>query len=141
MNILIAVLTTLAYARTPSIRLRIPPQRHCLSRHEPAPTMHAYTRDPLTPNTRNHQLQLPHRQRRLHQNQLLIQVLAKDKEKAGKAASKEKFTRFSDLLEEIRERHHLARVLEDDEEKTVLLEDEFNFRNWCLLSHNNIYCE
>ena len=42
-----------------------------------------------------------------------------------------KFTSFSDLLEEIKERHHLARVLED----------EFNFRNWCLLSHNNIYCE
>ena len=54
----------------------------------------------------------------------LVQVLAEDKEKAGKAAAKEKFTRFFDLLEEIRERHQLARVLEDDEEKRALLEDE-----------------
>ena len=54
----------------------------------------------------------------------LVQVLAEDKEKAGKAAAKEKFTRFFDLLEEIRERHQLARVLEDDEEKRASLEEE-----------------
>jgi exocyst complex protein 7 len=57
----------------------------------------------------------------------LVQVLAEDKEKsggAGKAAAKEKFTRFFDLLEEIRERHQLARVLEDDAEQRVMLEDE-----------------
>jgi len=57
----------------------------------------------------------------------LVQVLAEDKEKSGgaaKAAAKEKFTRFFDLLEEIRERHQLARVLEDDEEQRAMLEDE-----------------
>ncbi|KAH9031730.1 exocyst complex component exo70 subunit [Lactarius hengduanensis] len=57
----------------------------------------------------------------------LVQVLAEDKEKsggAGKTAAKEKFTRFFDLLEEIKERHQLARVLEDDEEQRALLEDE-----------------
>ncbi|KAH9165747.1 exocyst complex component exo70 subunit [Lactarius sanguifluus] len=57
----------------------------------------------------------------------LVQVLADDKEKsggAGKTAAKEKFTRFFDLLDEIKERHQLARVLEDDEEQRALLEDE-----------------
>ncbi len=42
----------------------------------------------------------------------------------GKAAAKEKFTRFFDLLEGIRARHQLARVLEDDEEQRGMLEDE-----------------
>ena len=57
----------------------------------------------------------------------LVQVLAEKKEKsggAGKAAAKEKFTRFFDLLEEIKERHQLARVLEDDAEQREMLEDE-----------------
>ena len=57
----------------------------------------------------------------------LLQVLAEDKEKSGgaaKAAAKEKFTRFFDLLEEIKERHQLARVLEDDNEQRAMLEDE-----------------
>jgi exocyst complex protein 7 len=57
----------------------------------------------------------------------LVQALAEDKDKAGgggKAAAKEKFTRFFDLLEETRERHQLARVLEDDEEQRRSLEDE-----------------
>lgn len=57
----------------------------------------------------------------------LLQALAEDKEKpgsGGKAAAKEKFTRFFDLLEETRERHQLARVLEDDEDQRGLLEDE-----------------
>jgi exocyst complex protein 7 len=57
----------------------------------------------------------------------LLQALADDKDKSGsggKAAAKEKFTRFFDLLEETRERHQLARVLEDDEEQREMLEDE-----------------
>ncbi|KAF8256889.1 Cullin repeat-like-containing domain protein [Lactarius quietus] len=54
----------------------------------------------------------------------LVQVLAEDKEKSAKTAAKEKFTRFFDLLDEIRERHQLARVLEDSEEQRAMLEDE-----------------
>ncbi|KAI0302840.1 exocyst complex component exo70 subunit [Multifurca ochricompacta] len=57
----------------------------------------------------------------------LVQALADDKDKpggGGKAAAKEKFTRFFDLLEETKERHQLARVLEDDEEQRQMLEDE-----------------
>ncbi|TFY63520.1 hypothetical protein EVG20_g6281 [Dentipellis fragilis] len=57
----------------------------------------------------------------------LIQALADDKDKVGsgsKAATKEKFTRFFDLLEEVRERHRLARVLEDDEDDRGMLADE-----------------
>jgi len=55
----------------------------------------------------------------------LVQVLADDKDKSGgKAAAKEKFTRFFDLLDEIKERHQLARVLEDDEDQREMLEDE-----------------
>jgi len=57
----------------------------------------------------------------------LLQALADDKDKpgsGGKAAAKEKFTRFFDLLEETRERHQLARVLEEDEEERGMLEDE-----------------
>ena len=57
----------------------------------------------------------------------LVQALADDKDKSGgggKAAAKEKFTRFFDLLEETRERHQLARVLEDDEEQRRSLEEE-----------------
>ena len=34
----------------------------------------------------------------------------------GKAATKEKFAKFFDLLEEVAERHWIARVLEDDAE-------------------------
>ncbi len=56
----------------------------------------------------------------------LVQALADDKDKSGggKAAAKEKFTRFFDLLEETRERHQLARVLDDDKEQRRSLEDE-----------------
>jgi exocyst complex protein 7 len=56
----------------------------------------------------------------------LLQALADDKDKSGggKAAAKEKFTRFFDLLEETRERHQLARVLEDDDDQREMLEDE-----------------
>lgn len=45
----------------------------------------------------------------------LMQALAEDKDK-GKAATKEKFTRFFDLLDEIAERHRFAKVLAEDEE-------------------------
>jgi exocyst complex component 7 len=57
----------------------------------------------------------------------LVQVLADDKDKSGgggKAAAKEKFTRFFDLLEETKERHQLARVLEEDSDQREMLEDE-----------------
>ncbi len=56
----------------------------------------------------------------------LLQALADDKDKSGggKAAAKEKFTRFFDLLEETKERHQIARVLEDDDEQREMLEEE-----------------
>ena len=56
----------------------------------------------------------------------LIQALADDREKSGggRAAMKEKFTRFFDLLEETKERHMLIRVLEDDDENRRMLTDE-----------------
>ena len=57
----------------------------------------------------------------------LVQALADEKDKSSsgaKAAAKEKFTRFFDLLEETKERHQLARVLDDDEEQRRSLEDE-----------------
>ncbi|KAG5635948.1 hypothetical protein H0H81_009573 [Sphagnurus paluster] len=45
----------------------------------------------------------------------LMQALTDDpKEKTNKSATKEKFTRFFDLLEEVMERHKLAKVMEDD---------------------------
>ena len=49
----------------------------------------------------------------------LLQTLADDpsaKSSGGKAATKEKFTKFFDLLDEIAERHRMARVMEEDEE-------------------------
>lgn len=46
----------------------------------------------------------------------LMQALSDDPKEKGKTAAKEKFTRFFDLLEEVLERHKLARVLEDDSE-------------------------
>ncbi|KAI0062820.1 hypothetical protein BV25DRAFT_623858 [Artomyces pyxidatus] len=58
----------------------------------------------------------------------LMQALADDNAKAGssgaKAAAKEKFTRFFDLLDETKERHKIARVLEDDPDNRDLLADE-----------------
>jgi len=44
----------------------------------------------------------------------LLQTLGDDSSKGGKAQAKEKFTRFYDILEEITERHRVARVLDDD---------------------------
>jgi exocyst complex protein 7 len=44
-----------------------------------------------------------------------MQALIDDpKEKNRAAAAKERFTRFYDLLEEVVERHRLAKVMEDD---------------------------
>jgi exocyst complex component 7 len=57
----------------------------------------------------------------------LLQTLADDpgaKSSSGKAATKEKFTKFFDLLDEITERHRMARVLEEDEEgKDTVVEE------------------
>ncbi|KAF8970319.1 exocyst complex component, exo70 subunit [Flammula alnicola] len=45
----------------------------------------------------------------------LMQAITDDpKDKSNKAAAKEKFTRFFDLLDEVVERHKLAQVLEED---------------------------
>ncbi|TFK72839.1 exocyst complex component exo70 subunit [Pluteus cervinus] len=55
----------------------------------------------------------------------LMQALADDpKEKQGKSATKEKFTRFYDLLEEVVERHKFSKVLEDDGDGREVLADE-----------------
>ena len=59
----------------------------------------------------------------------LLQTLADDpgaksSSSGGKAATKEKFTKFFDLLDEVVERHRMARVLEDDEEgKDTVVEE------------------
>ena len=59
-----------------------------------------------------------------------MQALSEDREKekvgssAWKAATKEKFTRFYDLLEEIGERHRIARVLEEEEEGKKAIAEE-----------------
>lgn len=49
----------------------------------------------------------------------LLQTLADDpsaKSSSGKAQTKEKFTRFFDLFDEVVERHRMAKVLDEDEE-------------------------
>lgn len=54
-----------------------------------------------------------------------MQVLTDDpKDKHRPAAAKERFTRFYDLLEEVVERHRLAKVMEDDEEGRETIGDE-----------------
>jgi len=53
----------------------------------------------------------------------LMQTLQEEKDK-GKSAIKEKYTRFFDLLEEVSERHKLARVLQDDREGREQMADE-----------------
>lgn len=59
-----------------------------------------------------------------------MQALSEDREKekvgssAWKAATKEKFTRFYDLLEEVGERHRVAKVLDEDEEGKKALSEE-----------------
>jgi exocyst complex protein 7 len=55
----------------------------------------------------------------------LMQALTDDlKERMNKAATKEKFTRFFDLLEEVMERHKMAKVMEDDPEGRETIGDE-----------------
>lgn len=53
----------------------------------------------------------------------LMQTLLEDKDKS-KSATKEKFTRFFDALEEVAERHRLARVLQDDRESRETIKEE-----------------
>lgn len=53
----------------------------------------------------------------------LMQTLLEDKDKS-KSATKEKFTRFFDALEEVAERHRLARVLQDDREGRETIKEE-----------------
>jgi exocyst complex component 7 len=55
----------------------------------------------------------------------LVQALAEDKDK-GKSATKEKFTRFFDLLDEIVERHSFAKVLPEEEDLRETIADEVN---------------
>lgn len=59
-----------------------------------------------------------------------MQALSEDREKekigssAWKASTKEKFTRFYDLLEEVGERHRMAKVLEEDGEARKAVAEE-----------------
>lgn len=53
----------------------------------------------------------------------MMQALSDDP-KGNKAATKEKFTRFFDLLDEVAERHRLARMLDDDEDGRDTLAEE-----------------
>lgn len=54
----------------------------------------------------------------------LILALADDPKDKGGGKAKEKITRFFDLLEEVMERHRMAKVLEEDEEGRETLADE-----------------
>lgn len=60
----------------------------------------------------------------------LMQALSEDREKekvgssAWRTATKEKFTRFYDLLEEVGERHRMAKVLDEDQEARRAVADE-----------------
>ncbi|TFK32707.1 exocyst complex component exo70 subunit [Crucibulum laeve] len=55
----------------------------------------------------------------------LMQSITDDpKEKIKKDAAKEKFTRFYDLLEEVMERHRMAKVLEEDKEEREVVGEE-----------------
>ena len=53
----------------------------------------------------------------------LMQTLQEDKDKS-RSATKEKFTRFFDLLEEVAERHRMARVLSDDKDGRETVSEE-----------------
>ena len=53
----------------------------------------------------------------------LMQTLLEDKDKS-KSATKEKFTKFFDALEEVAERHRLARVLQDDRDGRETIQEE-----------------
>jgi hypothetical protein len=52
----------------------------------------------------------------------LLQILGDDPR--NKSSTKEKFTRFYDLLEEVTERHQMVRVLQDDEDGREVICDE-----------------
>lgn len=55
----------------------------------------------------------------------LMQAITDDpKEKSGKSQAKEKFTRFFDMLEEVVERHRMAKVLDEDKEGKTAIADE-----------------
>jgi len=60
----------------------------------------------------------------------LMQALSEDREKekvgsnAWKAATKEKFTRFYDLLDEVGDRHRIAKVLEEEEDGRKAIAEE-----------------
>lgn len=53
-----------------------------------------------------------------------MQSLVDDPKDKNRAAAKERFTRFYDLLDEVVERHRLAKVMEDDEEGRETIGDE-----------------
>lgn len=53
----------------------------------------------------------------------LMQTLLEDKDKS-KSATKEKFVRFFDVLEEVAERHKLAKVLQDDWDSRETIKEE-----------------
>ncbi|KAI9455161.1 hypothetical protein BJY52DRAFT_1417587 [Lactarius psammicola] len=97
-----------------------------LSLREPARVTCTRARNSLATDSGRDLFELPHGQGGSNCSPL-GQVLAEDKEKsggAGKAAAKEECTRFFVLLDETKERHQLARVLEDDSEQRGMLEDE-----------------
>lgn len=54
----------------------------------------------------------------------LTQIFTEHPSELNKAAVKEKFTRFFNLLDEVVERHRIARVLEDDPRSRKEIEDE-----------------
>ncbi|KAF8520881.1 Cullin repeat-like-containing domain protein [Hysterangium stoloniferum] len=54
----------------------------------------------------------------------LIQALADDKERTKSAVMKEKWSRFFDALDEVAERHRVARVMADDPDGRAMLQDE-----------------
>ena len=54
-----------------------------------------------------------------------MQAISEDpRDKSNRAAAKEKFTRFFDILDEIVERHKFVMVLEDDVEARDAMRDE-----------------
>lgn len=53
-----------------------------------------------------------------------MQAITDNPQEKNKGAAKEKFTRFFDLLDEVVERHRMAKVLEDDDEGRAALGDE-----------------
>ncbi|TFK18960.1 exocyst complex component, exo70 subunit [Coprinopsis marcescibilis] len=55
----------------------------------------------------------------------LMQAMTDDpKDRSGKSAAKEKFTRFFDLFDEVIERHRIGRVMEDDDDGRRAVGDE-----------------